>query len=311
VFHFCAARFRFQNSNQFSALASTIMATTAASEQDAAAMRPDSVASGELTSDVTATFLVLSCLVGDISSMCAAACVSRAWREAASTPSLWVCIGPLLGDEERLDDVRLQSLAVRAAGAGGFTSLELHGTSVTDSGLMLALRHQRNKVEQFDCSSNMHSNNKLTGIGVGAALLRSRGQIRVLNVRGIPALNAKKQNDILNGTEPKAALHNMRSCVIRTLQTMMAPQCSIDVTDICPVAFKHNEQIYKCGRMCTPTEACHGCKSMRCNAVTLHNLTACEECLNLFCGRCMSDYGPVCGDCADIGALDGWDPEDM
>ena len=275
-------------------------------------MRPDSVASGELTSDVTAIFLVLSCLVGDISSLCAAACVSRAWREAASTPSLWVRIGPLPW-LRRLDDARLQSLAARAAGAGGFTSLVLRSTSVTDRGLVLALRNQQNKVEQFDCSYTEllgnNYNNKLSGSGVAAALKHFSGQIRVLNVRGLPALCAKKQTDILNSTEPKAALHNARSHVIRALRKLMAPQCSIDVTDICPVAFKHNEQNYKCGILCTPAEACHGCKSMRCSVT--HHLMACEECLNQFCGRCKGDYGPVCEDCALSGALDGWDPNDM
>jgi len=276
----------------------------------------DGVASGELTYDVTTIFLVLSRLVGDISSLCAAACVSRVWRDAASRPSLWVRIGPLVwsshtANEPRLNDARLQSLAARAAGAGGFTSLVLHGTSVTDAGLMLTLRTQKNKVEQFDCSNigSHNYNNKLSGSGVAAALKRFSGQIRVLNVRGLRALNAKKQNTTLSSTAPKSALHNARSHVISALRKLMAPQCSIDVTDICPVTLKHHAQNYKCGILCTPAEACYGCKSIRCNVT--HNLTACEECLNYFCGDCMRNRGPVCGGCAVNRALDGWDSDGM
>jgi hypothetical protein len=295
------------------------MATTDASDKDAVAMRPDSVAGGdkgthalsEWASDVTIIILVLSRLVGNISTLCAAACVSRAWRVAAATPSLWVRIGPMpKAARQRLNDARLQSMAVRAADAGGFTALELNGTSVTDDGLKQALRQQRRVLTSFITSLPSPGNDnrsRMTGSGVAAALKRFRGHLRVLNVGGLQSLDAKEQEDILG--KPEAALHTARCRVLRALRKSMAPECSLDVSGYCAAACTHGQQTYKCGILCTPQNACASCKTMRCNVE--HHLTTCEECLKLFCRRCFSDFGPVCEGCADAGALDGWHPEEM
>jgi hypothetical protein len=68
---------------------------------------------GKLPVDVI--LLVLLPLRGDMSSLCAAACVARAWRTAASLPRLWKRVGPFRGNAAtNLTDARLKLLVSRA-----------------------------------------------------------------------------------------------------------------------------------------------------------------------------------------------------
>jgi hypothetical protein len=85
---------------------------------------------------------VLRALNGDVASLCAAACVSRAWRDAALHPSLWRDFSACFGDGDvaaRLTDARLAALVTRAR--GGLERLHLSScTALTAFGVVAALR---------------------------------------------------------------------------------------------------------------------------------------------------------------------------
>lgn len=79
-----------------------------------------------------------------VTTLCAAACVCRAWRAAADDPRLWsrliLTSGPRPADRPWLTDSRLASLVARAR--GGLTELDLSGCvwpAVTLSGVAAAL----------------------------------------------------------------------------------------------------------------------------------------------------------------------------
>ena len=181
------------------------MATAGASDKGATAVhtggsarsdKDSSPSPAEQLSD-TVIALVLACLVGDVASLCAAACVARAWRDAAATPSLWVRIdGPGIQIDgnhataiyrclARLTDARFQSLAARALGAGGTTSLHLYETPVTDEGCIQALSQQQQPVLHLIAGGN---NCKLTGKGIAIALKRFGG--KRANIDGDRSCNA-------------------------------------------------------------------------------------------------------------------------
>lgn len=99
--------------------------------------------------------LVLANLAGDVPSLCAAACVSRAWRAAAAAPALWTRLERLPpAAARRLNTERLIWLVARAA--GGLERLDLSGADgVGDAGLDTALQQPHaltHFVADSDCS---------------------------------------------------------------------------------------------------------------------------------------------------------------
>ncbi len=113
-------------------------------------------------------------LAGHISTLCAAACVNKAWHAAALHPRLWAKLNTqVLGKSclYSLTDARLATLVRRACGfdadGNAHTLLSLRATSskseVTLRGVLAALRGPRD--------------------GAGAPLLL--GALRTLHVRGV------------------------------------------------------------------------------------------------------------------------------
>jgi hypothetical protein len=264
---------------------------------------------------VTVIALLLACLVGDVASLCAAACVARAWRDAAATPSLWVRLDGLkIRCMERLTDSRLQSFVARALDAGGVTSLRLFRTPVTDEGLLQALSQQQQPVLHFTAGAAFHSSNKLTGKGIATALKRSGGHLQTLKVSGLPPLGAPEQEDIVrqHGASSRVALLNARREVLSELLSLMAPGCSLDATGFCAEDVEHPENkaiTYTCGILCDPGHACHDirCRKLVCFAVPFHS-ASCDWCNHSFCNDCMrgafvggeDTNGMVCERCARI-----------
>jgi hypothetical protein len=80
----------------------------------------------------TVIALVLTHLAGDARSLCAAACVARAWRAAAAEPRLWA----RLAGVRRLTDARLAALVARARGHLEHLDVD-DALQLTDAGLMV------------------------------------------------------------------------------------------------------------------------------------------------------------------------------
>jgi hypothetical protein len=92
---------------------------------------------------------VLTYCGGDVRTLCAAACVSRAWREAAADPALWRVLSGLgrcaalrdhAGPHAALADARVASLVARAGPGAAIELLDAHKcAAVSLTGLQLAL----------------------------------------------------------------------------------------------------------------------------------------------------------------------------
>lgn len=125
--------------------------------------------------------LILAQLEGDVQSLCAAACVSRAWRAAAADAALWTRLECLPRDvAHRLNAERLSWLVARAAGSLQQLDLSDAG-SLTDADLEMALR-QPHALTSFTADSECE---RLTAAGVVAALASRRGLMVELRVAGL------------------------------------------------------------------------------------------------------------------------------
>ena len=85
--------------------------------------------------------IVLRFLVGDVKTLCSAACVSRVWRAAASEPSIWRVLrfSKQRAVAHRLIDARLERLVKRAGAA--LECLDLRGCELVSlRGVVRALR---------------------------------------------------------------------------------------------------------------------------------------------------------------------------
>jgi hypothetical protein len=156
---------------------------------------------------------VLCALNGDVASLCAAACVARAWRDAALHPSLWRDFSTCFGDGDvaaRLTDARLAALVARAR--GGLERLHLSS-----------------------CAA-------LTAFGVAAAL-RGCPPLTTLRVRGLLL------GDSPDGTPWGAALDEARDALRAVVRE---PCAGLDVYNIacCSYTPRDFEEGGWCGRVC-------------------------------------------------------------
>ncbi len=105
-----------------------------------AATAPTDEHAAEVALPADVVLLVLLPLKGDVRSLCATACVARAWCTAAASPRLWSRIGPFRGAAAaHLTDARLANLVARAG--GDLRVLILNGiarSSLTDEGFLAA-----------------------------------------------------------------------------------------------------------------------------------------------------------------------------
>ena len=171
--------------------------------------------------------LVLERLAGDVPSLCAAACVARAWRAAAAQPRLWAHLAQLPPDvAERLTNEDLASLVARAA--GGLERLDVSGASqLTDYGFEAAMR-QPHALTAFIADSECY---QLTGQGVATALAAQRGRMRELSVRGLRC--GLEQPDDAHSSASVTAWRAAGGRVIRALRALRAPGCAMDGHTVC------------------------------------------------------------------------------
>jgi len=202
--------------------------------------------------------LVLAHLAGDVPSLCAAACVARAWRDAAAAPKLWARLAKLpWSSARRLTNQHLKALVKRASGC--LERLDVSGASkVTDAGLAAALRLPH-AVTAFFADAYCDG---LTARGVAKALTSQRGRnqllLRELSVNG---LRCKPDKDIPSFDErndDEYAWYNACKGVIQTLRTLMAPGCEVDGDTWC---MPDSLQGGPCSILCGRGSTCAHCKT--------------------------------------------------
>jgi hypothetical protein len=246
----------------------------------------EAVGDGELPADVLV--LVLLPLKGDMSSLCASACVARAWRKAASSPRLWMNLGPFLGNAAaNLTDARLALLVSRAR--RHLLHLNLQGISksgLTDEGVAEALR--REKHIQIFAANGV----PLTGAGIAAALAPSRGRLRTLYVNGVRALPKPVSAGRLSSDQLNTLLADCNK-KMGELRALLAPGASLNATTVCKVMLEGH--VY-CTRMGKNEDTCR-CGATHCK-FHAKSMFTCEECFQPTCERCSSYGGLICEDCA-------------
>jgi hypothetical protein len=262
--------------------------------------QPDGVAA--LSSDEVA--LVLAHLAGNVRALCAAACVSRAWREAAARPALWVHLRRVpTRVAERLDAERLTSLVARAA--GGLERLDVFGAvNLSDADLEGALQ-QPHALTRF-----VAENSSLTGIA--AALASRRGLILQLGVVGLSAgpltrwFDRRREQEYHYGwrdTEEQRerdteAFNIACGEVLNALSALMAPGAELDGEQTCE---GHNEPDARglCNIICGSDNSCGKCRRAICRYHEHGQFFACLRCATPFCGysaycRFQDEF---CGEC--------------
>lgn len=190
------------------------------------ALRRASTRYNALPADAIA--LVLARLAGDVPSLCAAACVARAWRAAATEPRLWTCLARLPPDvAERLTDQHLAALVARAA--GGLERLDVSGaTELTDDGFVTAMKlpHALTAfIADSDCSG-------LTGQGVANGLVWRDGLMRELSVRGLRCGLVEQPDDVHSSASVTAWRAECEQ-IIRALRELRAPGGAMDGHTVC------------------------------------------------------------------------------
>ena len=203
---------------------------------------------GELPPDVLA--FILQPLQGDMASLCAAACIARAWRAAVASPNLWTRIGPLpLAAAARLTDARLKQLVGRAQ--GGLRHLDLSdiaGSRLTSAGLAAALR--RESLLSFAANGD-----PLTGAGIVAALASSRGRMHELRVCSVLAVEPAFACSLREG----AVLWLSAVSTLNALNGLLAPEGTVDAAAPCGLTTRGRLSL--CARMVASGMPCLQCRT--------------------------------------------------
>jgi hypothetical protein len=203
--------------------------TTSSVADGAAAAQP------ELQADVLR--LVLAQLDGDVSALCASACVSTQWRDVLLLPpaaALWRQLRVPPRVAARLTDARLQTLVARARGA--LQRLDVSGcTQLTNAGLAAAVARQRNlaHVAAVGCD-------KLSVEGVVRALKGRK--LTTLRVRGI-----ETSQDFLDLDGRAAA---MVAPDLAQLRKRLRPPHDLDATAGCTFVTEEAEHGYADDELC-------------------------------------------------------------
>jgi hypothetical protein len=231
--------------------------------------------------------LVLAHLAGDVQSLCAVACVSRAWRAAAADPALWCRLECLPRDvAHRLNAERLAGLVARSA--GGLQLLDLSDAGrLTDADLEVALC-QPHALTSFTADSECE---RLTAAGVVAALASRRGLIVELRVAGLavgPELPSDFSDDEGEREGAVIAFANASVAVIAALRALMAPGGVLDGEFLCD-----GEAGEICVFLCGEDDTCGHCARKRCLGHGGDEFEVCNACDGSFCDYCIE--GDFCG----------------
>lgn len=239
---------------------------------------------GDLPVDVLV--LVLLLLKGDVSSLCAAACVATTWRNAAASPRLWTKIGPFSANAvANLTDARLKQLVLRAK--RGLRNLNLQNIArscLTDEGVAKALRREK-RIVVFAANGK-----PLTGAGIAVALAPSRGRLRRLLVSCIPALPEPEDAGPVTSIQQDAFLVKCKQPLVE-LRALLAPEGSMKATAVCQATTGNG----LCTRMCDNKSSCE-CGATYC---MLHSdrVGSCGYCVDPICERCTSLAEDICDGC--------------
>lgn len=226
---------------------------------------------------------------GDVRTLCAAACVGRAWREAATVPSLWTQLKALpLRTAVELTDERLAALIARARGC--LEALDVsNALRLTDEGLRAALL-QPHALVAFTAG---YGCDQLTAQGVARALAAQNGRMRLLVTRGL----ACAPNFPLLDDERGGGWYEECTGIIAALQALVAPDgVGLDGMLFCE---------HPCARLCGAEDIC---SSVGCDAVVCEEhreadyFMLCSGCFELFCDDCLTLRGQ-CADC-DLSSSD-------
>jgi hypothetical protein len=233
--------------------------------------------------------LVLANLAGDVPSLCAAACVSRAWRTAAAAPALWTRLERLPpAAARRLNTERLIWLVARAA--GGLERLDLSGADgVGDAGLDTALQQPHaltHFVADSDCSM-------LSASVVAEALASRSGHLLQLTVAGVAVGPETPWDEDSDDERERAADAFMIASdeVIDALRALLAPGGVLDGDQMC-----EGRDRELCIFLCGLNSTCAKCKTALCADHEKELFADCTVCGKPFCGNyCM--HGEVCDAC--------------
>jgi len=217
---------------------------------------------------------IFSCLAGDVPSLCAAACVCRAWAAAAAAPALWAAPLPLPSRAAyKLTDARLAWL-VRRAGA------ELRAINLADVpvhyryGLGLSARGTRAVLRAAPPGLERVTSPFLYGEWTGAIL---------------PALEARRRGTGVAAAPVRRLLCQVEHCDAET--------CALGVTDAALAAAPDENARAALLRARCGFKRC-GCRKNMCGAC-VRRAPACAACAKLFC-RSPQGNGE---DCASVGEI--------
>lgn len=232
-------------------------------------------------------------------SKCAAACLARAWRDAAASPHLWKKVGVFPGAVVRLTDAGLASLVKRAA--GGLKQLYLPKVClITREGLAAALTPRQNKLSVVQASRN-----SISGADIAAALTTYRGRLRKLKVCGIRAVTLPPDGVVTDQTGFRASCNN----VIGALRALLVPGGDLDAEAVCVVEV--------CARLSTREGTC-SCGVVFCK-VHAGRMNNCMGCGKRICDDCTfgAEWGgpfsgpPQCEDCGAMSGNSDFDGDDL
>ena len=265
--------------------------------------------------------LVLAKLGGDVASLCAASCVSKAWHAAASRPEAWHVIR-VKGDSappplaRKLTDARLVQLLSRCVeGTPAVGTRQRHRLSslnldrcelVTDAGLAPLRKKSRAQrlryVSLVGCTS-------VTLASLAETLRAALGQskLRKLSVRGL-VWRTRGEGDPVTHEERGDATESQ----LQQLRTLLKRPDALDVRERCvgvasrPCLAFVRKVVHACGAC--PTTLCKWCKH--------HDNGQVQPCCgNYACGDCLEGHlsysdDEVCPVCNAGGSgSDGWGSE--
>jgi hypothetical protein len=239
---------------------------------------------------------VVSFLTSDVLSLCASACVARAWRDAAACvePRSAVRLNKLPpAVAQRLTDAGLAALVRRARGR--LVLLDLCGAQlVTDDGLTAALLQPHAlTIFRADIACS-----ELTASAVTRALEPQRGRVRELSVRGLKCLPHLPDSE---GEAAETAWYGECRGVIRTLRALLAPCGTLVGDKVCD-----GDDYEPCARLCSSEDACQNefdsCKVALCGEHQGNRFNRCLWCHKRFCSaNCMGHDNPtLCGICENL-----------
>ena len=210
---------------------------------------------------------VFSHLAGDLPSLCAAACVARAWRDTAKEPRLWMRPRRLpRAAAARLTDAHLKTLVARATGR--LRRLDLRGARLlTNAGLLAALQ-QPHAIVTFIADYRC----EFSAEGVAAALHARSGRLRALSLRGVRCLpdDGEVWSDGDDGDRVLGELDELLERGVKKREILLCEEC---------------------GRLCREEDRCEGCETTLClRCQGRPRWRACEDCGEVYCPDCADGH---------------------